>query len=101
MESIRIDSIGLYIGEYKKGKFRVSLEGSNIIGKKAKKNIVELNLKERNQWMKGEDLLKDLGEQARFIILKHNSDFLGCGRYKEGRVFNAVPKTRRLRVIAN
>jgi len=101
LETVRIDSMGLYIGEYKKRKFRLSLEGANIIGRKATKNVVELNLEERNQWMKGEDLLKDLGEIPRFIILKNEGDLLGCGRYKEGRVYNYIPKERRLRVIAN
>jgi NOL1/NOP2/fmu family ribosome biogenesis protein len=101
LNSVRIDSIGLYFGEYKDKKFRLSLEGSMLIGDKLKKNVVELNVNERNQWLKGEDLIKDLGEEARFIVLKNKDDIIGCGRYKEGRVFNYMPKERRLRVIAN
>jgi NOL1/NOP2/fmu family ribosome biogenesis protein len=101
LEKINIDSIGLYFGEYKHGKFRLSFEGSMLIGKKLKKNVIELNLKERNQWLKGESIIKDVGKEARFIVLKYKDDIIGCGRYKDKRIFNYVPKERRLRVIAN
>ena len=66
---------------------------------KAKKNVIELNDSERNSWMKGEELIKDLGEKSRFVVLKNKNDILGCGRYKEKKLFNYVPKERRLRVI--
>ena len=101
LNSVRIDSIGLYFGEYKDNKFRLSLEGSMLIGKKLKKNVVELDLKERNEWLKGEAVMKDLGEEARFVVLTWKEDIVGCGRYKEKKIFNYMPKERRLRVIAN
>ncbi len=101
LNNVKIDSIGLYFGEHKDGKFRLSLEGSMLIGNKLKKNVVELNIDERNQWLKGEALIKDLGEEAKFLVLKCGDDIIGCGRYKEKRVFNYMPKARRLSVIAN
>jgi len=43
---LRINTIGLYFAEVKDNNIRLSIEGSQIIGPKAKKNVLELNEKE-------------------------------------------------------
>ena len=98
LEKIRIDAIGLYFGELNHGELRLSIEGSQMIGKKANKNIVELDKKESELWSMGNDIDKGL-DVSGFVILKHKKDFIGCGKYKEGKIFNYVPKERRLRVV--
>ena len=100
LENLRIDSMGLYFGELKNKTLRLSIEGSQIIGRGAKKNLIELDEKEMHEWLKGENLHKKM-EKSAFVILKHKDDILGCGRYKEGKIFNYVPKERRLRVVSN
>ncbi len=97
----KIDSLGLYFGEYKNTTIRLSMEGSILIAKHSSKNILELTDPEIKKWLKGEDLFKDLGKKSKFIILKHKKDILGCGRYKQERIFNYVPKERRMRVFSN
>ena len=47
--------------------------------------------------MKGEDLDKEFNGKG-FLIIKHNNDYLGTGKYRDGRILNFVPKTRRLNV---
>jgi len=95
LEKLRINSLGLYIGEKMADGIRLSIEGSQIIGKKATKSIVELDKKETTDWLKGIDIDKEMHETG-FVILKHNRDFLGCGKVKENRILNFVPKVRRL-----
>jgi NOL1/NOP2/fmu family ribosome biogenesis protein len=96
LEKLRINSIGLYFGEIKNSELRLSIEGSQIIGKDAKQNIAELNEKQAMQWLKGQDI--DVkGNYKGFIILKHKNDFLGTGKYKEEKVLNYVPKARRFK----
>ena len=56
LEKLRINSIGMYFCEIDKLGIRLSIEGSQIIGKKAEKNIVEINEEQAKQWFKGEDL---------------------------------------------
>jgi len=97
LSKIRINSIGLYIAEFRNNEVRPSIDGSQIIGPKAKKNIVELNEKEARSWLKGNDLEKEVGAEG-FVILKHDKDYLGSGKVKENRILNFVPKTRRLNV---
>lgn len=97
MKKIRINSLGLYFGELSNNELRLTIEGSQLIGPKATKNVVELSDSEARAWLKGEDLEKDIDEKG-FIILKHRDDYLGSGKVKENRILNYVPKTRRLAV---
>ncbi|MBI4919527.1 hypothetical protein HY837_06350 [archaeon] len=94
-EKLRIDKLGLYVAEIKDHHIRLSIEGSQMIGPLAKKNLVELDEDQMNSWMQGKDL--DIkGDYSGFVILKHEKDYLGTGRYSEGKIFNHVPKSRRI-----
>ena len=93
--SFNINTIGLYLGELQESQFRPSIEGAQLIGKDAKKNVVDLNDDETIQYLRGVDLEKDI-ENTGYIILRHGKDILGCGRKKEGKILNFYPKVRRL-----
>ncbi len=69
LDKIRINSIGLYIAEFRNNEVRLSIEGSQIIGLKSEKNVVELNEKEAREWLKGNDLDKG-SEGEGFVILR-------------------------------
>lgn len=92
---LRVNSMGLYIAEIKGTDIRLSIEGSQLIGPKATKNVIELSKEQARSWLKGEDI-QVTGDYSGFVILKHNNDFLGSGKYKQGTVLNFVPKTRRI-----
>jgi len=85
LNKIRINSAGLYIAEFKNNEVRLSIEGSQLIGKKAKKNIIELNEKQAREWLKGKDIELKAKEKG-FVILKHNKDYLGSGKVKEDKI---------------
>jgi len=95
LSKLRINSLGLYFGELKNNQLRLSIEGSQLIGKFAKNNVIKLNDKEARLWLKGYDIEKKAKSEG-FVILKHNTDYLGTGRYKDNKIFNFVPKTRRI-----
>ena len=92
---LRINSIGMYFCEADKIGIRLSIEGSQIVGPKAAKNIVEINEEQAKKWLKGEDL-EIKGDYSGFIILKNNGDFLGTGRFREGKILNYIGKERRI-----
>ncbi|MCX6710375.1 MAG: hypothetical protein NTV63_05520 [Candidatus Woesearchaeota archaeon] len=101
---LRANSAGLYFGELKNGMLRLSIEGSQIVGKLAKKNLFEMNYEQCGKWMKGEDIEaaghdEISNDNSGFLIMKYQNNFLGSGRYKEGRIINFVPKTRRLKEL--
>ena len=95
LSKLRINSIGMYFCEADKIGIRLSIEGSQIVGPKATKNIAEINEEQAKKWFKGEDLeIKE--NYSGFVILKNNDDFLGTGRHKEGKILNYVGKERRI-----
>ena len=93
---LRINSAGMYFCEIDSRGIRLSIEGSQIIGHKAAKNVVELNEEEKIRWLKGEDLEKECSDCSGFVIIKHMNDFLGTGKYAHGKILNYVSKTRRI-----
>jgi len=93
LNKLRINSIGLYFGKLENEGLRLSIEGSQIIDDQAKKNLVELNEKQVKEWIAGEDL--EIKDYSGYVLIKHKKDFLGCGKAKENRILNFVPKTRR------
>jgi NOL1/NOP2/fmu family ribosome biogenesis protein len=97
-EKLRINSIGTYFCEIDPLGIRLTIEGSQIVGPKAEKNVAEITEEQAKLWLKGEDLEIE-GDYSGFVIIKHNNDFLGNGKYKSGKIFNYVSKSRRINAI--
>lgn len=95
LKKLNINSIGLYFAKVNK-EIRLSIEGSQLIGKLATKNILELNNKEANKWLQGNNI-KTSKEFKGFVIIKNKEDYLGCGKFKTGEILNYVPKERRIK----
>lgn len=98
LEKLRINSIGMYFCEVDKLGIRLSIEGSQIVGPHAAKNIAEITEEQAKQWLKGEDLEAN-GDYSGFLIIKHNNDFLGTGKFKENKILNYVSKSRRINLL--
>ena len=94
LENVKINNIGLYIAKNENSRIRVSIEGSQIIGPHCKKNILEVE--NTAEWMQGKDITTNM-KFTGAVIIKYKTDFLGSGFYKEGKIFNCVPKARRIR----
>ncbi len=102
LENLHIDRLGLYFAEQKENTLRLSKEGALLLVREAAgtvQNMEELDEKETRQYFKGEDVKKELGGDARFIILHHQKRVLGCAKYKEGIILNFLPKIHRGEVI--
>ena len=96
VSKLRLNSVGMYFCEHDKVGIRLSIEGSQIIGPKAAKNVAELDEDETRKWLRGENIEKECKDCNGFIILKHKNDFLGNGKYVNGKILNYVSKTRRI-----
>lgn len=96
IEKLRINSLGIYFCELKKG-IRLSIEGSQLVGPKAQKNIAKINNEQAQKWIRGEDI-KIKQEFEGFVIIKHETNYIGSGKFKEGTILNFVPKVRRLNI---
>jgi len=94
---LRVNSIGMYFCDLE-NEIRLSIEGSQIVGPKATHNVVEINDEQTKKWLQGNDL-EFKGDYSGFLIIKNNNDFLGTGKYKDGKVLNYISKSRRVNTI--
>ncbi|MBI2135966.1 hypothetical protein HYU06_02765 [Candidatus Woesearchaeota archaeon] len=104
---VRINSLGMYIGELHNNQVRLSIEGTQLLGKDAKKNVFELSKGQERTWLRGKDIEVE-HENTGFLIMrckndgekdngrKHSADFLGAGKVKDNRLMNFVSKNRRI-----
>jgi NOL1/NOP2/fmu family ribosome biogenesis protein len=98
LKKLRVNSLGMYLGELYNESIRLSIEGSQLIGKHATKNIAILNHEQIQRWMKGEDV-EYLETFSGFVLVKYADDFYSCGKTKEGKLLNYVPRARSLKVV--
>ena len=82
---LRLNSVGLYIAEQRNDEARLSIEGSQMIGPLAKRNVIEITRQEAREWLKGKDLEKEVDTQG-FVIIRSEDDYLGCGRVSKGKI---------------
>lgn len=93
---LRVNSFGLYFCEIMdSGDVRLSIEGSQIIGPKAAKNVVEVDIDTAKRWMYGQDIDGQFNASG-FVIVKYRNYYIGCGRCKDSKISNHVPKNRRI-----
>ena len=95
LPGLRLERLRIYTLSEHDGALRLSVEGSQLLGPYAKKNVVELSPELAHRWLKGESL-EIQAEAAGFVFVRSGKDYLGCGRYAGGKLPNFVPKERRL-----
>ena len=92
----KIEVIGLYlIRQEREEDLRLSFDATHILKDQIKKRIVNLNEEQLNLWIRGNDL--DMPTEKGPAIIKYDLDFLGCGKSNGLKIFNYVPKDRRLK----
>jgi len=90
----------LYFGVIKRNrKIQLSVEGSQLVGKTAKKNIAILDEENISKFVEGltakpKELIDcSLGS---FVLVKHGNDFFGSGILREECIEGYIPKDRRI-----
>jgi NOL1/NOP2/fmu family ribosome biogenesis protein len=98
-----IEGIGLYFAKEEVDGIRLSIEGSQILSNQITKNVFNINEKQAEQWMMGQEinLDKEDSEKRGFFVMKFNNDALGTGKISNSRITNFVPKPRRLKSREN
>ncbi len=91
-----VERIGVYFAKAIAGEIRLSIEGSQILKNQIKKNIFELDEKQAESWMLGDELNVVSGMKG-FVVMKYKDNFMGCGKASLEKIGNFIPKTRRLK----
>lgn len=95
LNKLRINELGLYFANIDK-ELRLTIEGSQLLGKLAKKNIHEINKEQAYSWMSGNNLPCNK-EFKGFVIIKYEDNYLGSGKWKDNIVINYIPRERRIK----
>lgn len=101
-EFSRLEGVGLYFAKIdeKTKDIRLSIEGTQLLKNQITKNIFELDDKQAEQWMMGQELNITTGKKG-FFIMKFKEDFLGTGKISAEKISNFIPKSRRLKYKEN
>lgn len=92
---LNIEVIGLYLIKKEENIFRLSLDATHLLKEQIIKNIIEIDDSQLKEWIRGQDL--DIKTQKGIVIIKHASDFIGCGKSSGDKIFNYIPKERRIK----
>lgn len=92
---LRIENMGLYFAKQQVDGIRLTLDGVQLFKEQITKNILNLNQKQADDWLKGQDL--SIESDRAFKILKYNNEFLGCGKSTGERITNSIAKERRIK----
>jgi len=91
-----IEIIGLYsVNKERADDLRITLDALHLLKDQITNNIIEINSDQFHKWIRGHDL--DIATQKGAVIIKYQSDFVGCGKSNGEKIFNYLPKDRRLR----
>jgi NOL1/NOP2/fmu family ribosome biogenesis protein len=93
---LKVDKVGLYVATVDDKGVRLSIEGSQLIGPAAVKNVVDVSDDALRQWFRGEDIAVETGGCSGPVILRRGRDFVGCGKVTGKGVLNFIPKARRI-----
>jgi NOL1/NOP2/fmu family ribosome biogenesis protein len=93
---IKIDKVGLYVCNVGENGIRLTIEGAQILGPVATKNIFELSPELIDSWFGGADLQIKAEGMDGYIIMKYKNDFVGCGKATAKQILNYIPKVRRI-----
>ena len=93
-EISNVEIIGAYLLR-KEGELRLSLDATQILNKKIKKNIIEIDDKQLEDWLRGRDL--NIQSKTGIFVIKYKEDFIGCCKSDGKRLWNFIPRERRIR----
>jgi len=92
---VNIELMGIYLAKQQGNEIRLSHDAVSLLRKEISKNIIELSDDKAEKWLRGENI--DKKAEKGFVILKHKDDLIGTGKSNGERIFNFVPKERRVR----
>ena len=91
-----IESIGIYlIKKENESDLRLSIDAIHLLKDQINKNILEINESQLHDWLRGKDL--EIQTEKGNVIIKFKDDFMGSGKSNGEKIFNYLPKERRLK----
>lgn len=100
-KDIHFESLGLHLATINKKRktFKISTDASQLFGRFATKNIVEIPEEKLIDVLRGFDLINFESEvDDGYVLLKYKGHVLGVGLKNKNFIKNMIPKERRLKI---
>jgi NOL1/NOP2/fmu family ribosome biogenesis protein len=91
-----IEIIGIYLFK-KEQDWRLSLDAAHLLKEQITRGIIEIDDAQFDKWLRGNDIDFEKEIPKGTLVVKHASDFIGCGKSNGRVLFNYIPKERRLK----
>jgi NOL1/NOP2/fmu family ribosome biogenesis protein len=92
---VKVELVGMYMFSRKDAEPRINFDALTLLRDKITKNIFELNDEQFQMWIRGMDL--DVSTRSGTIVLKYGEDLVGVGKSNGEKIFNYIPKERKLK----
>lgn len=96
LKKVNAEGVGLYIGRLRDDGFRPSIEGIQLL--RPVKNVFEINKEQLWDWLRGYKITIET-EYEGYCALSYQGEIIGPGKIKNKKVWNYVPKNRRIRTL--
>ncbi len=94
LKSVNAEGVGVYIGRINPDGFRPTIEGVQLL--RPAKNVFELSKEQVWDWLRGYPVTLDTKYEG-YCALSYNGELLGPGKISRGKLWNYVPKERRIK----
>ncbi len=89
----KIDSIGLHVIDNEQGDLKLTFDSLNVL--EPERPWVEINSGQLDQWLKGHDI--EAVSSKGSLILEYRGDLVGMAKSTGNKIFNSVPKDRKIK----
>lgn len=96
LKKINAEGVGLYIGRLRDDGFRPTIEGVQLL--RPVKNVFELTDEQLWDWLRGYKITIKTDYEG-YCALSYKGEIIGPGKIKNQKVWNYVPKNRRIRTL--
>lgn len=94
-EFVRIEITGIYFASKKDEEIRLNFDVVSLLRNEITKNVIEIGKDNYEKWIRGSDI--EMKTRRGTVVLKYGNDLIGVGKSNGERVFNYVPKERKLK----
>lgn len=93
--SVGIELIGMYFISQKDEEPRLNYDAVSLLREQITKEFVEISEEQFQKWIRGHDL--DIKTQRGTLVIKFKDDLIGIGKSNGEKIFNYIPKERKLK----
>lgn len=90
-----VEVIGMYLLSKRDEEIRLNFDSCPIFQDQIARETVKINKEQLDLWMRGQDL--EIKTERGIAIIEYNNDLVGVGKSNTEKIFNYVPKERKLK----